>query len=307
MEPTPSLFTVLDSVPNAIFLKNADLRFIFINKAYERLFGVCKEDVLWKNVLDLSYLPEKDREFYQREDQEMLRRGQTSHHIFHYRFSDGEMHTCLYWSGGFSQADGVRGLIGIIVDITSQSETIATLQDELKQVSTAKKIAEERGARDALTGLYNRGALEEALRTQAKERSLFSCVMFDIDHFKRVNDTFGHLEGDEVLKKVARIIKENSRGNDLACRYGGEEFLLILVGNGLRDAIFVAERIRVHVAETILLPNGEHITISAGCGVYKSGEAAHIVLQRADQALYEAKASGRNKVCDETMCIIART
>jgi diguanylate cyclase (GGDEF)-like protein/PAS domain S-box-containing protein len=296
MDNVFSLFTLLDMTPNAIFIKNADLHFVYVNKAYETLFGVKKEDVVGKTVLDLDYLPEKDRKFYQQEDDEMVRRGARSHHIFQYRFSDGKMHTCLYWSGGFVQSDGVRGVIGIIVDITQQSETIDRLQRELAMTTSAKKLAEEKGAIDALTGLYNRGTLEETLKHRADAGMPFSCIMFDIDHFKQVNDTFGHLEGDEVLKKVALVLKECSRGHDVACRYGGEEFVLVLPENGLTDAVNVAERIRLRVAAEVGLPSGRNITISAGCSEYKATETYVHVLQRADEALYTAKNSGRNQV-----------
>jgi PAS domain S-box-containing protein len=125
------LHTVLDTLPTAVFIKGEDLRFIYVNRAYEAMFDVKAKDVLGKTVLDLDYLPEEDREFYQKEDQEMAMRGETRHHIFQYILSDGKTHTCLYWSGGFVQESGLRGILGVIIDVTRQSRIITTLHKKL--------------------------------------------------------------------------------------------------------------------------------------------------------------------------------
>jgi PAS domain S-box-containing protein len=125
------LHTVLDTLPCAVFIKGENLHFIYVNRAYEVLFDVKAKDVLGKTVLDLSYLPEEDRTFYQKEDQEMVARGETRHHIFQYKLPDGKTHTCLYWSGGFVQESGLRGILGVIVDITQQSRIITLLHQKL--------------------------------------------------------------------------------------------------------------------------------------------------------------------------------
>ncbi|MDR2056394.1 MAG: PAS domain-containing protein [Desulfovibrio sp.] len=101
------LHTVLDTLPTAVFIKDEELHFIYVNRAYEVMFDVKAKDVLGRTVLDLDYLPEEDRTFYQKEDQEMVTRGETRHHIFQYKLPDGKTHTCLYWSGGFVQENGL--------------------------------------------------------------------------------------------------------------------------------------------------------------------------------------------------------
>jgi diguanylate cyclase (GGDEF)-like protein/PAS domain S-box-containing protein len=291
-----ALPAVLDAMPNAIFIKNEALRFVFINRAYETMFGVRREDVVGRNVLDLGYLPEADRRFYQREDEEMLRRGETMHHVFTYTFADGQPHTCLYWSGGLTQEDGTRGLIGVIVDIAQQEKTIDSLQQELQCVISAKNRAEEKSSTDALTGVHNRGALDEAVARLVAAGGVFSCVMIDIDRFKSVNDRFGHPAGDAALKEIARIFVECTRESDTVGRYGGEEFVLLLPGIALDEALRVAERIRRRVVQTVALPDGENLTVSAGCCEYAPGVDAAGLLRRVDAALYEAKNSGRNRV-----------
>ncbi|MDR2743749.1 MAG: PAS domain-containing protein [Desulfovibrio sp.] len=125
------LHTVLDTLPCAVFIKGENLRFIYVNRAYEVMFDVKAKEVLGKTVLDLNYLPEEDRTFYQKEDQEMVTRRETRHHIFQYKLPDGKTHTCLYWSGGFIQDDGLRGILGVIVDITQESRIITMLHQKL--------------------------------------------------------------------------------------------------------------------------------------------------------------------------------
>lgn len=299
-----SLFTahlILDALPAPVFIKNAELRYVFINKAYESMFGVKMEDMLGKTVFDLSFLPEKDREFYHNEDREMVLHQITSHHVFQYMLSDGKMHTCLYWSGGFTHENGSRGLVGIMVDITNQSKTIATLQQELRCLVAEKKKFEEKSVIDPLARMHNRGSFNELLRqftiSAIQDGNFFSCIMVDIDHFKKVNDTFGHLAGDDVLKNLARCLQDCSRDDDMLCRYGGEEFALLLPGCKLETALAIAERIRVSVIETVFLPDGTGVTVSAGCSEYVVGEEDISLIQRADEALYTAKRTGRNRVC----------
>jgi diguanylate cyclase (GGDEF)-like protein/PAS domain S-box-containing protein len=293
-----SLRAVLETLPNSVFLKNSDLRFVYINKAYEVMFGVKKEYIIGKTVLELDYLPYNDRVFYQKEDLDMLQNAKISHHIIKYNFSDGKVHICHYWSGGFVQEDGVRGLLGVIVDVDQERKVIAVLQKKIHNVVLQKRQLEEESTIDFLTGLHTRKLFDDALfRYAASGDRRFACIMFDIDHFKVVNDTFGHPAGDTVLKEVAQVLKACSRTGDIVCRYGGEEFVLLLPGSELDTAVSVAERMRERVAELVRLPDGRAVTVSAGCSEYAEGEYGALVLQRADEALYAAKNSGRNRVC----------
>lgn len=301
MRKTLSAHAVLNTLPNAVFIKNESLQFVFVNKAYEVMFGVKKEDMIGKTVLDVFHLPEQDKQFYHDEDREMILQGATSHHIFEYLFKDGKVHTCLYWSGGFIQENGLRGLVGVIVDITLQSKTIKTLKSQLKSVVSEKKTIEEKSSLDALTNVYNRRFFDDFLKKYAdlstKNGTFFSCIMIDIDYFKKVNDVFGHLVGDDVLKQLASVLKGCLRDDDVVCRYGGEEFVLLLPGRNVNEAVLVAERLRKRVSETVRLPDGEYVTVSAGCSEYIIGEKESDFLKRADDALYKAKTTGRNRVC----------
>jgi diguanylate cyclase (GGDEF)-like protein len=169
---------------------------------------------------------------------------------------------------------------------------IVALQEQLR----------EQASRDALTGLYNRGAIlaildREVARGQREDRPV-GVLLADLDHFKQVNDTLGHLAGDEVLRQTARRMGASLRPYDGLGRYGGEEFLAVLPGCGAEDATALAERLRACVAaEPIVVGNTElHVTMSVGVAAWNSQEEgdAMAVLQTADTALYMAKEAGRD-------------
>jgi diguanylate cyclase len=163
---------------------------------------------------------------------------------------------------------------------------------------------------DALTGLSNRRAFDAALRNAAGEAMNSGCdlafVLLDIDHFKLVNDRWGHPAGDEVLRLVAATLTRTVRGGDLVARYGGEEFAMILPETGHRGALAVAENVREAVARQSLAYaldtgadtglGGLKVTVSAGISCYIPGESLGDWLSRADVALYCAKHAGRNRV-----------
>ena len=155
--------------------------------------------------------------------------------------------------------------------------------------------------RDELTGYGNKRALDASLHREAelatRHGTPLSVLMLDIDHFKHVNDTYGHLAGDSVLKDLAATIKKWSRGSDLCFRYGGEEFLLILDDTDTNQALKIAERIRENVERHTYLYKGKIIpvTVSIGTSTFKHSETLESFKDRADKALYQAKSNGRNQ------------
>jgi diguanylate cyclase (GGDEF)-like protein len=162
----------------------------------------------------------------------------------------------------------------------------------------------ERSVRDPLTGLYNRSYFLSqigllAARGAARQVGL-AILMLDIDHFKQVNDRYGHLVGDSVLREVAEVIRESTRAEDLVARYGGEEFVIALPVSVPQLATERAERIRAALAERTIAAQADEIQVTASLGLSfgPPGRARQIMalLQVADQALYQAKAHGRNRV-----------
>jgi diguanylate cyclase (GGDEF)-like protein len=162
-------------------------------------------------------------------------------------------------------------------------------------------IAELRAATDVLTGLPNKRSLEEAMKRMAAQAtrtaSPLAAVLFDLDHFKQVNDTFGHSKGDEVLAAVGDVVSAKIRASDLVGRYGGEEFLLLLPDTAREGALEVAEKLRVAIAAIHVPGVAREITASLGVAVLpdEAGEPDELV-RVADRALYSAKAKGRNRV-----------
>ena len=183
-------------------------------------------------------------------------------------------------------------------------------EEHLAEMEAMFRQLEEISVRDALTGLYNRryfqDRIEQEFQRGERHHRPVSLIMVDIDHFKRVNDTYGHPVGDEVLKCVARLLLEQTRTIDIAGRYGGEEFALVLPETPLEDARLVAERIRERVEATILHrveragleAEPLHCTLSLGVASYAGAgyPSPADFLRAADEALYAAKHAGRNQV-----------
>lgn len=163
---------------------------------------------------------------------------------------------------------------------------------------------QEQSLRDPLTGLYNRRMLGEALprelRRSARAEQPLALLLFDLDHFKQLNDDYGHDAGDAVLRHLAGLLGENFRGEDICCRFGGEEFAVVLPGADLEDARQRAEELRRCVAEARVVHQGEALedfTLSLGIALSpQHGDSEERLIQAADEALYAAKAAGRNRV-----------
>jgi diguanylate cyclase (GGDEF)-like protein len=157
---------------------------------------------------------------------------------------------------------------------------------------------------DRMTGLYSHHffekMLDEELERSRRYKSCFSVVMFDIDHFKRFNDAFGHLTGDRIIKEIAKIIARSIRQVDIPARYGGEEFAVILPAVDGKGALVVAERLRKNIGESGFASEAGplHVTISVGVAEYDSEAhyAATEIIRSADKALYQSKENGRNRV-----------
>jgi diguanylate cyclase len=179
---------------------------------------------------------------------------------------------------------------------------VIELREALESIRTESQI-------DPVTTLANRrffdSALADAVRHAQRTGDSLSILMTDIDHFKKFNDTYGHLTGDQVLRLVAMSIKQNVKGLDTAARFGGEEFAIILPGCELRGAIHVAEQVRKAVMgrELVKRSTGENlgrVTISIGVSSFRKEDTPTTIVERADAALYAAKRGGRNMVMAET-------
>ena len=163
---------------------------------------------------------------------------------------------------------------------------------------------------DPLTGLHNRRGFDRACEQLYGDENAVcagaAVLLVDIDRFKQINDTYGHLFGDQVLRAAAKVIADSVKGRDVAVRFGGDEFLVLLPDTSGDGALAVAEQIRAAFGRVRIRRSGsdnciDQVTLSAGVAVASSGQTMEHIIHRADQTLYRAKAEGRNRVCVATM------
>lgn len=218
---------------------------------------------------------------------------------------------------GDSDREQVRVIVESLVSATREVESKnqvmqQRLKDsrlEIRELQENLEVVRTESLTDPLTTLSNRkffdNAIERMTKQAAATKEPLSVILTDIDHFKKFNDTFGHLTGDQVLRLVAVSLKHNVKGQDIAARYGGEEFAVLLPNTGLAQAVTVAEHIRraVQSKELMRRSTGEtlgKVTISLGVAQFRKGDDVASVLERADACLYAAKDAGRNCVIAET-------
>lgn len=214
-----------------------------------------------------------------------------------------------------TEAEQVRVIVSLLV-AENQRMRLASSDDrsrldacarEISSLEANLRVAEEATLKDPLTGMGNRRLFDEAIERAVGEsnarKTPLSLIMCDIDHFKRVNDTFGHSVGDEIIKALTRIIASSVRETDSVARYGGEEFVIILPGTDQRAATAIAERIRRQFgAKQFSIRQTSQkvgrVTASFGVVEHRWGDGVEMFVQRADAKLYEAKARGRDRVAD---------
>ncbi len=210
----------------------------------------------------------------------------------------------------------VQALVGSLINDTQHMQAVTqnlqnNLQEKTQQIEALKAELEEERTRsrtDMMTKLANRAAffetLDASLEKPDKERGELCLLMMDIDHFKRVNDKHGHLVGDRVIRFVANTIRKCIKGRDLAARFGGEEFTVLMEQTPRLGAKRVGHQIMAEISSAKLLRADTKqelgiITLSIGLAVYRPGEEKLAFIERADQALYQAKQKGRNRLCVE--------
>jgi diguanylate cyclase (GGDEF)-like protein len=220
--------------------------------------------------------------------------GSCRHFKLQSAIKDSEPHLCLLLMQDISEQENA------LLVLKKQNKE---LQQRLADIEQLKNRIREQSIRDPLTNLYNRRFLNEFMERELalarRNQKPLAVVMLDLDHFKQLNDQFGHQTGDKVIEMVAKHLLRQSRRTDILFRYGGEEFLVILPNTNATQARHLAENWRVHVelAQVLAKHQAVNITLSAGVAVYpEHGTTAFNLIQAADEALYQAKAAGRNQV-----------
>jgi diguanylate cyclase (GGDEF)-like protein len=203
------------------------------------------------------------------------------------------------------EGSGAQSLSALVNRISELEARVAQLQRENIDLIMKNRVLAEVSARDALTGLYNRWYVMEKIESEMnrslRHGSPVALLMLDIDHFKRINDSFGHAAGDQVLKSFGQVLRESCRVYDVPGRYGGEEFCIILPETRIGSTTAVAERIRQRLAASRFDVGTDRVAITASIGIAGMDADGGVVssaalIERADRALYSAKNNGRNRV-----------
>ncbi len=307
--------SALDTLMEGLVILDSSERIIFVNEAFKKKVALKEEQLLAKNLSDLDW--QREDESLSLENKKMpwsilfetgevpeigaLRLKTQNDEVFIFNVNIAPIK---------EPNDKIKGAVVTIDDITELekknrelAQILERLESSQEEISRQNKELIELATKDPLTNLFNRRSLFEgfdALLLEARNTAdVISCVILDIDHFKNVNDTYGHGVGDDVIRIFAKILQDSVRGNDIVGRYGGEEFVLVMPGMYEGEAAQAADRVRIQICEKVHdgLPEDLWIASSFGVsstttGVWESDN----LIDLADKALYVAKDTGRNRV-----------
>ncbi len=302
-----------ENMADLVWRADAEMRFTYINAADQRLRGFSREEVIGTRIQDNLTLQGQDilKNVFRkrREAEQSAQKGIDLNFelpMCHKNGSEvwmGISSVPIYGSNG-----NVIGYQGVGRDITERMRQEAQLlqshqqmESQLNQTAEEKSVLQELATRDPLTGLYNRRYLYDTCSREfaraEREGKQLAIIMLDLDHFKQVNDQYGHAAGDEVLKANAMLLKEGARESDLICRYGGEEFVAIMPNMSADQAFDRVESWRKHLEKMPIIFNEFKIsiTLSAGIAVFpEHGSSPEKLIHLADEMLYKSKQDGRN-------------
>jgi diguanylate cyclase (GGDEF)-like protein/PAS domain S-box-containing protein len=288
---------------NAVFVLDHKKRVVDANQSFRDNFGYQNIDVAGKELNEIhARFPNLPHPSFEEDGETLdflMEKGEK-------RFFRMSVHLIK------KEKHGTDGYILSINDITREKESEAKLisvneaiKEQLERVKILQEKLREEAIQDHLTGLYNRRYLQEilshALPHAEREHSSIAFILFDVDYFKKLNDKYGHMIGDEVLRAFSKTLRENIRKGDIPFRFGGEEFLLLIADATREDVARRVDEIRLIVAESFLVPADEsvRVTISAGIATFpEDGSNMDSLFKAADRRLYLAKETGRNHICD---------
>ncbi|MGE4420050.1 MAG: diguanylate cyclase [Sulfurimonas sp.] len=279
---------IFENNASGILLIDSSCKILMVNKRFCEIIGFSKSELVGENAIiyyldDISYENARDK---------ISNTDKSSYLYLEHQLKrkDGKLIWCEFMGSQMDLTDDNKAILWSILDVTIQKE----MQEKLEKQATM----------DYLTELYNRRYFtnrleEEVSRIKRDKNSTTSLMIFDLDKFKQINDSFGHLTGDFVLKEFAEIIKRNLRKTDIAGRVGGEEFAIILPNTDITNASVLANRIREEVSSNIITIDKKDINFTVSIGLTalsledNNSDSAFL---RADNALYMAKAKGRNRL-----------
>lgn len=302
------LLDIVQNIDVGVVVLDRDYRIEVWNSFMENHSGLKPENTYQQRFFDV--FPEVDEPWFQRKAETVALLGIRTFTIWEQRpylvrFKSYQPITGLedymYQNTTMLPLTDAHGNVAHICVIIYDVTKVAV---NSRQLQGANAQLEQLSRTDRLTGLYNRGYWEECLNQEfarhRRNHNTSSLVIFDIDHFKRVNDNYGHPAGDAVIRRVAELTRQHMRSTDIAGRYGGEEFVVLLPDTDLKGAVTFAERLRIAIQDTSVV-HAEHtltFTISLGIALLSGNtcESHSQLIEHADQALYQSKEGGRNRV-----------
>lgn len=292
----------VDSVKKLIerYQERYDSTILFVNSAGDIKLSSSSFDANIKNINDINEMQPVIENVFSKKIEELTYSYKGKSYLLNSRYiPEFDWYLLVQQSDEHEKSVLLRTLfINILICLII---TIIVIGIMYFVLSRYQKRLEDMALNDDLTQTFNRKAfsfmIDNAIKDFKRTQTPFSIILFDIDAFKQINDGFGHLVGDSVLQQLSRVIKSVIRDNDTAFRWGGDEFVVILKSCTLENACLIAEKIRTAIQSTHLPEIGEmdHTTISIGVAQYQPGETETGVIKRADELLYKAKTTGKNK------------
>ena len=303
------LSRAVEQSPASIVITDLEGKIQYVNSRFSQVTGYSSEEATGQNpsILKSNQTPSRTYEDMWR----TIIAGGEWHGEFINRKKNGELYFEFAMISPIANSEGVvTHYLAVKEDITERKRaddelrlTNLKLETQMRKIKALQTSLYEQAIRDFLTGLYNRRFLNESLEKELARALRYaypvSFVMIDIDKFKMINDTFGHNAGDLMLQNLARQLNKHIRTSDIACRYGGDECLIVLPNTSAKSALQTAERLRAtfEAAKVRFVKTKIRATISLGIATFPvHGSTSKEILSAADQALYQAKSEGRNRV-----------
>lgn len=299
--------TIMNDSQDTIYFKDKESRFLISSKAHARQFGV-EDSMELIGKRDQDYFPEEFAKKAMIDEEEIIKTGIPKIGVLErWERTDGE--DVWFSASKYPFYDKEGNIIGTwgtskdVSDLKKTQEELARVNIQLEQANIMLQMLSDI---DGLSGLYNQRyfyeTIEKAIchyekKRKENEKKSFCLTLLDIDYFKEINDTYGHLIGDCAIQHVANLLTTNSRPIDVCFRYGGDEFAILIFEMSCLEAKKIAERIRAIIETTPFRVGNEEISITASIGIaeYYDEEDIQRFIQRADDNLYKSKNAGRNK------------